>query len=91
MPVLVMAPLTSATMGEQWPSLRGRRMRAILERLCGDPVRREGSHCTFRSPKTGELFTFAYHDNREIRGHMVRRILVVDVGLKTEEARREAR
>lgn len=78
-------------MGEQWPSLRGRQMRAILRRLCGEPIRQDGSHCVFVSPKTGEQFLYGYHDNREIRGHMVRRILLVDVGLSVHEARREAR
>ena len=47
--------------------------------------------CTFVIPKSGAVFTFGYHDNREIRGHMVRRILVVDVGLTVEQARLEAR
>jgi hypothetical protein len=65
-------------------------MRRILERLCGPPVR-QGRHPTYCSPRTGNEFTYGYHDNREIRGDMVRRILVVDVGLKLDEARREAR
>lgn len=55
-------------MGGQWPSLRGRKMRAILERLCGEPVRQSGSHCVFVSPKTGRTFVYGYHDTREIRG-----------------------
>jgi predicted RNA binding protein YcfA (HicA-like mRNA interferase family) len=78
-------------MGEQWPSLRGRRMRAILERLCGAPISHEGSHRKFVSPHTGRQFTYSYHDNREIRGAIVRRILVTEVGLTVEQARREAR
>ena len=65
-------------------------MRRILERLCGKPIR-HGRHATYRSPRTGAEFTYGYHDNREIRGDMVRRILVTDVGLTPDEARREAR
>ena len=70
--------------------MRGREMRRILERLCGPPVR-HGKHPTYRSRTTGNEFQLGYHDNREIRGDMVRRILVVDVGLTVDEARREAR
>jgi hypothetical protein len=55
-------------------------MRRILERLCGPPVR-HGRHPTYRSPYNGNEFTYGYHDGREIRGDMVRPILVVDVGL----------
>ncbi len=76
--------------GEQWPSLRGRQMRAILERICGDPIR-DGKHKTYRSPITGRTFTYGYHDNREIRGSMVRLILVSDVGLSVKDARKAAR
>lgn len=70
--------------------MRGRQMRRILERLCGAPIR-HGKHPTYRSSKTGNEFTYGYHDSREIRGDMVRRILVVDVGLTPDDARREAR
>jgi hypothetical protein len=66
-------------------------MRAILERLCGAPVRQNGSHCVFISPRTGAQFLYGYHDNREIRGSQVRLILVTEVGLTEHEARREAR
>lgn len=65
-------------------------MRQILIRLCGEPVR-HGRHTTFCSPITGKQFIYGYHDNREIRGSMVCRILVTDVGLTVERARREAR
>jgi hypothetical protein len=65
-------------------------MRQILDRLCGSPVR-HGKHPTYRSPFNDNEFTYGYHDNREIRGAMVRRILVVDVGLDVERAREEAR
>ena len=77
-------------MGEQFPSLRGRTMRRILTRLCGEPVS-GGNHLKFRSPATGRLFVYGYHDSRDIRGDMVRRILVTQVGLTPDQARKEAR
>lgn len=77
-------------MGEKWPSLRGREMKAILTRLCGPPVY-GGKHPKFRNPTTGQLFPFGYHDQRDIRGDQVRRILVTDVGLTPEEAREAIR
>lgn len=82
---------TLRQVGEQWPSLRGRKVRAVLKRICGEPVRQKGSHTWFRSPITGDAFLYGFHDNAEIPGGIVRRILVVDVGLTTEQARREAR
>jgi len=65
-------------------------MRAILERICGHPIRR-GKHPTYRSPINGREFTYGYHDSREIRGSMVRLILVSEVGLSVEDARKAAR
>jgi len=77
-------------MGDPFPSLRGRQMRKILTRLCGKPLP-GGKHPRFRSPKTGQLFSYGYHDQREIRPGMVQRILVSDVGLSVDEARKETR
>jgi hypothetical protein len=65
-------------------------MRQILDRICGKPVH-HGKHPNYRSPITGRTFAYGYHDGREIRGAIVRRILVVDVGLTVEQARQEAR
>lgn len=66
-------------------------MKAVLERLCGPPIRQNGSHCVFVSPRTGREFVYGYHDSRDIRGSQVRFIPVVEVGLAETEARREAR
>lgn len=66
-------------------------MAAILERLCGPPIRREGSHRTFVSPFNGQQFTYSYHDSRDIRGSQIRRILVSEVGLTPQQARKEAK
>ena len=77
-------------MGEQWPSMTGRQMDKILRRICGAPRRQSGSHRMFVS-LTGDTFTFAVHDRKTIPGGLVRRILVEDVGLHPDQARKEAR
>lgn len=76
-------------MGDQWPSMRGRKLRQIIEKYCGAPVRHR-SHRTYRG-LDGRLFQFGYHDRREVTGGMVRRILLSDVGLDEATARKEAR
>jgi predicted RNA binding protein YcfA (HicA-like mRNA interferase family) len=63
-------------------------MYRILKRLCGEPMRQDGSHRHFVSPG-GVRFTFGYHDSAEIPGAIVRRILVQDVGLTPKQARKE--
>lgn len=78
-------------MGEQWPSMRAKSLRNILVTLCGKPEAQRGSHAKFRSRDGERRFTFAYHDNKEVTGGVVRSILVDDVGLTLEQARRVAR
>lgn len=78
-------------MGERWPSKSGRQLAAIIERVCGEPEARKGSHRKYRSPRTGRLFVFAYHDRDSVHGNQVRRILTTDVGLTLDEAREELR
>lgn len=74
-------------MGDRFPSLRGRKMRRILTRLCGAPVR-NGRHYKFIG-HNDQMFVYGYHDDAEISPGMVRSILVEDVGLSVDEARRE--
>ncbi len=74
-------------MGERWPSMRAARLAALLEKLCGQPVRQKGSHRQFARPDGVGTFTFVFHDRETIPGGQVRRILVVDVGLSIERAR----
>jgi predicted RNA binding protein YcfA (HicA-like mRNA interferase family) len=78
-------------MGERWPSLRGRQLAQIIERHCGAPERRSGSHRLFRSPYSGQLILFSYHDRAEVTGDVVRRILITELGLSKDDARKEAR
>lgn len=68
--------------------MRGRKLRQIIEKHCGPPIRHR-KHPTYRGKK-GKLFQFGYHDQRDVTGDMVRRILVVDVGLTVDVARKEA-
>ncbi len=74
-------------MGESFPSLRARDLERIIEAVCGAPVRQKGSHRQYRSPNGGGTFTFAFHGSDTVGPHLVRRILVRDVGLTKDEAK----
>ncbi len=74
-------------MGERWPSMQASRVAAVLEKVCGRPLRQGGSHRQFARPDGGGTFTVAFHDRETIPGGKVRRILLVDVGLSIEHAR----
>jgi predicted RNA binding protein YcfA (HicA-like mRNA interferase family) len=76
-------------MVERFPSMRGAALDRIVRKLCGDPIRQKGSHRTFQG-RNGQ-FTFAYHDGAEVSGSIVRRVLIVDIGLSPEEARNEVK
>jgi predicted RNA binding protein YcfA (HicA-like mRNA interferase family) len=67
-----------------WPELR-----RILSRspLNYEVVRQRGSHRTLRAEGRPELH-LAFHDNAEIPGGLVKKILVKDVGLTEVEARK---
>jgi predicted RNA binding protein YcfA (HicA-like mRNA interferase family) len=71
----------------QFPSIKARRLLAILERkpLSYRVVRRAGSHRRLRSPGYPPL-TFAFHDNRTVPPWTVSKILLGDVGLGEDEA-----
>jgi predicted RNA binding protein YcfA (HicA-like mRNA interferase family) len=73
-------------MPPRWPSMSGSKLRALIERYCGSPLRQSGSHRRYQGLR--EAFTYGYHDGRTVSGPMVRRILVKDVGLKEEDARK---
>jgi predicted RNA binding protein YcfA (HicA-like mRNA interferase family) len=69
--------------------MKAKRLLAVLERkpLGYRVVRQKGSHRRLLSPDYPPL-VFAYHDRATVRPHMVREILVEDVGLAEEEARK---
>ncbi|HVY95349.1 MAG TPA: type II toxin-antitoxin system HicA family toxin [Solirubrobacterales bacterium] len=72
-----------------FPSVKAKRLLAILERspLNYRVARRSGSHRRMESPGRPAL-TFAFHDKATIAGGLVRKILVKDVGLDEDEARK---
>jgi predicted RNA binding protein YcfA (HicA-like mRNA interferase family) len=72
-----------------FPSMKAKRLLAVLERepLGYEVARQSGSHRRMRSPDHPPL-TFAFHDGATIPGGLVRKILVRDVGLDEEEARK---
>lgn len=72
-----------------FPSMKARRLLAVLERqpLGYEVVRQSGSHRRMQSSDHPPL-TFAFHDGATIPAGLVRKILVRDVGLDEEEARK---
>lgn len=72
-----------------FPSLKAKKLLAILERspLSYRVVRQSGSHRRMESPLYLPL-TFAFHDKATIPAGLVRKILVRDVGLAEDEARK---
>jgi predicted RNA binding protein YcfA (HicA-like mRNA interferase family) len=73
----------------QFPSMKAKRLLAVLERkpLGYRVLRQSGSHRRMEAPGRPSL-TFAFHDNATIPSGMVRKILVRDVGLAENEARK---
>jgi predicted RNA binding protein YcfA (HicA-like mRNA interferase family) len=68
--------------------MKARRLLAVLERkpLNYGVARRAGSHRWLLSPDYPPLL-FAFHDGATVRPHIVRKILLRDVGLAEDEAR----
>ncbi len=74
---------------EQFPSMKPKRLLATLERtpLGYRVARQAGSHRRLKAPDRPPL-TFAFHDNATIPSGLVRKILVRDIGLAEDEARK---
>ena len=72
-----------------FPSIKAKKLLGILERAPLDyrVVRQSGSHRRLES-EGRPSFTFAFHDKATIRPALVRKILVKDVGLAEDEARK---
>jgi predicted RNA binding protein YcfA (HicA-like mRNA interferase family) len=72
-----------------FPSMKAKRLLAILERkpLGYRVARQSGSHRRMEADGRPS-FTFAFHDKATIRPALVRKILVEDVGLAEDEARK---
>ena len=73
----------------QFPSMKAKRLLAVLERepLAYRVVRQSGSHRRMETPGRPPL-TFAFHDKATIPASLVRKILLRDVGLAEDEARK---
>lgn len=69
--------------------MRAKRFLAILERkpLGYHVARQSGSHRRLEAPGRPPL-TFAFHDHATVPAGLVRKILVRDVGLAEDEARK---
>lgn len=73
----------------QFPTMKAKRLLAVLER---EPLnyrvsRQSGSHRRMEAPGRPPL-TFAFHDKATIPSGLVRKVLVRDVGLAEDEARK---
>jgi predicted RNA binding protein YcfA (HicA-like mRNA interferase family) len=73
---------------DRFPAMRWPACRRILERqpLGYVVTRQTGSHCTFEADGRPPLH-LAFHDNQELPGRVIRKILVIDIGLTEDEAR----
>jgi len=69
--------------------MKARRLLAVLERepLNYRVLRRSGSHRRLEAPGRPSL-SFAFHDKATVPPYVVRKVLVRDVGLAEDEARK---
>jgi predicted RNA binding protein YcfA (HicA-like mRNA interferase family) len=76
-------------MASSFPTLRWPKLRRILGRepLKYRVVRTKGSHRLLKSDAGYPDLYLAFHDNADIPGSLVRKILCGDIGLTEEEAR----
>lgn len=73
----------------QFPTIKAKRLLTVLER---EPLnyrvsRQSGSHRRMTAPGRPPL-TFAFHDKATVPSGLVRKVLVRDVGLAEDEARK---
>ena len=73
----------------QFPSMKAKRLLAVLERkpLGYRVARQAGSHRRMEAPGRPPL-TVAFHDNATVPAGLVRKILIRDIGLAEDEARK---
>ena len=83
-------PRYGGPVGDRFPSMKARELRRVLGRrpLNYEADRTAGSHETLTSDAGYPQLTFAFHDGDTISPGLVRKILVKDVGLSVDEARR---
>lgn len=69
-----------------FPAMKARRLRRVLERLGYVVVRTSGSHRQMEC-EGRQSITFSAHDSTEVPSVLVRRILVKQAGLSVQEAK----
>jgi predicted RNA binding protein YcfA (HicA-like mRNA interferase family) len=74
---------------DQFPTMKAKRLLAVLER---EPLnyrvsRQSGSHRRMEAPGRPPLI-FAFHDRATVPSGLVRKVLVRDIGLAEDEARK---
>ncbi len=62
--------------------MRGKALERIVKKHCA--VIRHGKHPTYQG--RSKRFAFGYHNNADVTGNQVKRILIEDVGLTEDEA-----
>jgi predicted RNA binding protein YcfA (HicA-like mRNA interferase family) len=74
----------------QFPALKSQQLLAILRRepLGYEIVRQKGSHRRLRSRNGHPDVGFSFHDGITIPPGLVKKVLVADVGLSEDEARK---
>jgi len=74
----------------QFPALKPQQLLAILQRepLRYEIVRQKGSHRRLRSRNGRPDIGFSFHDRTTIPPGLVKKVLVGDVGLSEDEARK---
>ncbi|GIG61413.1 hypothetical protein Lfu02_57850 [Longispora fulva] len=72
-------------MGSRWPSVNAPKMLRLLQKLGYVITRQNGSHRYLQAEGHGVII-FAFHDSATIAPHIVRKILIRDVGLTIDEA-----
>lgn len=77
-------------MSSQFPAIKATKLIALLRRepLAYEIVRQKGSHRKLRSRNGHPDIGFSFHDGVTLPGGLVRKVLVGEVGLSEDEARR---
>ena len=77
-------------MPEGFPTCSYSKLLRIVTKYSDGPVRCKGSHATYVSRLNRKKFTIARR-SKDFKSHLVRKILVSDIGLTLDQAREEVR
>jgi len=88
--IALVGPRYGCPVADRFPSMKARELRRVLGRrpLNYSADRTGGSHETLTSDAGYPQLTFAFHDGDTISPGLVRKVLVKDVGLSVDDARR---